>query len=184
MKFITWIALANIGRLKIVPISGAILIIIPVVARISIMHMNEMSDIAVLFINILDAKLPEMPINILRSFWISFFITLASILFNIFCPTEIKYYRDFDDWKKRSELCSRYEQQHEEEYGESRESLREKDIRKKYLAIVNEENFAYPLLRVFIAVLISCSVYLTLRIAVDQFCAVTIITNWKILFIW
>ena len=184
MKYITWTALANMGRVNIVPISGAAVVLIPVIARVSSMDVNSISDISVVILNLLDAKLPNVPVNFMRSFWVSFFITVASILFKIFCPQEIKYYKDYDDWRRRSELCSRYQLEHIEEYGIRGESQRENEIYKKYLDVINKENHTYLLLRVLIGVLIAFSIYLTLRIAIDQVLAVISITSWKKLLLW
>lgn len=184
MMLATWKLIANIGRINTIPASAIILVIIPIIAKLSDAETQNITGIASFIISLLDTKVAHIPINMLRVFWISFFIMVSSFLFRVFCPEIIKFYKDYDEWRKESESSAQYEMEHIEAHGEKGKTSLENELHNKYLELLHEQNRSNIVTRFIITTLLILSMLLTIRITIDQFLNVIYVTNWKELMFW
>jgi hypothetical protein len=178
----SWRKLSFHGRSPLFKTSIAIMIIVPIWARLSGAIEYGQHDPLVLN-QLLDATLPPLPDNLLRLFWTSFITNISNITYSFFCPLILRRYSNFKQWYEQDEgaIINWLSMRHK--LGTSKDDEILDNLRCSYNNEIDSKAFSYPAVRLFITMLYVVSLLLTARVILEQIILVFKVTNFKHIFI-
>ncbi|HXC40772.1 MAG TPA: hypothetical protein VN667_17685 [Burkholderiales bacterium] len=164
----TWRGLSKTVAAPVFKSSIAILIAVPLMARLSAAATAHSGNLFSIIIQIFDAPVPEIPTNLLRAFWGSMMIGVAQVLFRLRCPLVVRAYADFSEWSSQADEAFTLRKTFIRDHGSENANLVDNFLRQHYEKQFSDANRSRALSRFVILFLNLASAYLGIRVIVDQ----------------
>lgn len=177
----TWQSLLVFAAKPLFLYSAGVLLSVPLLARASA-AVAAGSSLPDILIRILDGDGHAIPENLVRLYWSSFFLLIAQILIQIFCPKMISHHGTLEKWCRESDEGLLAHTELSKELGNKASDEINRKLQRKFLDTFNHINVSLIPARIGIVIFLIGGIYLLGRVLIEQAIFVYSITTLRKLF--